>query len=73
MISITRPTLLLHRPTCEANIRKMAEKAEGQNVQLIPHFKTHQSAQVGEWFSKVGVKAITVTSVKMATYFCVFH
>ena len=69
MIPITRPTLLLHRPTCEANIGKMAEKAKKQNIQLIPHFKTHQSAQVGEWFRKVGVEAITVTSVKMANYF----
>lgn len=69
MIPITLPTLLLHRPTCEANIRKMAEKANKQNTTLIPHFKTHQSAQVGEWFRKAGISAITVTSVKMANYF----
>lgn len=69
MIKIIRPTLLLHGPTCKANIRKMAEKAEKNKVQLIPHFKTHQSARVGEWFREVGVTAITVTSVKMAHYF----
>lgn len=69
MLQIIRPTLLLHRPTCEANIRKMVNKAEEQKVQLIPHFKTHQSATVGDWFKAAGVKAITVTSVKMANYF----
>lgn len=69
MLPITRPTLLLHRSTCKANIKKMVKKAEKQQVGLIPHFKTHQSAAVGEWFKEVGVKAITVTSVKMASYF----
>ena len=69
MLSITRPTLLLHQQTCEANIRKMLTKAEKNNVQLIPHFKTHQSTRVGEWFRKEGIHAITVTSVKMAAYF----
>ncbi len=47
----------------------MADKAKKSHVELIPHFKTHQSATVGEWFREKGVKAITVTSVKMAEYF----
>lgn len=69
MFRITRPTLLLDEKICRSNIRKMAEKAGKHQVQLIPHFKTHQSARVGEWFREAGVKAITVTSVKMAEYF----
>ncbi|WP_324720896.1 alanine racemase [Salinimicrobium sp. HB62] len=69
MLHITRPKLLLDQQQCRANIQKMQEKAKIQQLQLIPHFKTHQSAQVGEWFRKAGVKAITVTSVKMAKYF----
>lgn len=69
MLQITRPTLLLHEETCRANIRRMAKKARKHQVQLIPHFKTHQSARVGEWFRDAGVIAITVTSVKMAKYF----
>ncbi|MFD2518402.1 alanine racemase [Salinimicrobium flavum] len=69
MLQITRPTLLLDRTTCKANIRKMFNKAERHHVQLIPHFKTHQSASIGKWFREEGVKAITVTSVKMAEYF----
>lgn len=69
MIQITKPTLLLNQDTCKANIRKMMDTAQKHHVQLIPHFKTHQSRQVGEWFREAGVNAITVTSVKMANYF----
>lgn len=69
MLEITTPTLLLHQPTCEANIRRMIARAEKHHVQLVPHFKTHQSARIAEWFREAGVTAITVTSVKMANYF----
>lgn len=68
-MKITRPTLLLNRSICQANINKMADKAQKTNVQLIPHFKTHQSAKVGAWFREAGVNGITVSSVKMAGYF----
>ena len=47
----------------------MAAKAKKNDLRLIPHFKTHQSAGVGEWFKEEGVTGITVTSVKMARYF----
>jgi len=47
----------------------MAEKAQRNQVRLRPHFKTHQSAQVGEWFRAFGVEAITVSSLHMAQYF----
>jgi D-serine deaminase-like pyridoxal phosphate-dependent protein len=66
---ITRPTLLLDEARCRRNIERMAEKAKRSNVRFRPHFKTHQSAQIGRWFREVGVEAITVSSVKMAEYF----
>lgn len=66
---ITAPTLLLDEAKCRHNISMMAEKAARNNIRLRPHFKTHQSAQVGEWFREVGTKAITVSSLKMARYF----
>jgi D-serine deaminase-like pyridoxal phosphate-dependent protein len=69
MRKIKGPTLLLDQGICKANIDKMLKSAVDHHVQLIPHFKTHQSSQVGEWFREAGVKAITVTSVKMAKYF----
>lgn len=67
--NITRPTLLVHEGRCRANIRRIAEKARSSGVIFRPHFKTHQSAAIGEWFREEGVNAITVSSVGMADYF----
>jgi D-serine deaminase-like pyridoxal phosphate-dependent protein len=69
MLNIIKPTLLLNRNICMANIHAMAVKAHEQNVIFRPHFKTHQSATIGEWFRNEGVTAITVSSVSMAQYF----
>ena len=68
-MNITRPTLLLDEQRCRANIRRMTEKATRNNVAFRPHFKTHQSHEVGRWFRDVGVTACTVSSVRMASYF----
>ena len=65
----TTPTLLLDKDICKANIRRMAEKAQKQNLRLKPHMKTHQSVKVGEWLKEYGISAITVSSVRMAQYF----
>lgn len=69
MIAITRPTLLLNEKQCKINIQRMVDKAKRLNVQLVPHFKTHQSSEIGEWFRACGVESITVSSVKMAEFF----
>ena len=47
----------------------MAQKAKESNVIFRPHFKTHQSAEIGEWFREEGVTKITVSSFTMAEYF----
>jgi D-serine deaminase-like pyridoxal phosphate-dependent protein len=66
---LTEPTLLLDKQKCLSNISMMAEKARKNNVIFRPHFKTHQSHEVGRWFRSFGVDKITVSSVKMAEYF----
>lgn len=68
---IERPTLLLDRARAEANIAHMAARAAQAGVQLRPHFKTHQSATVAEWFHAAGVTCATVSSLDMAAYFAV--
>lgn len=68
-MKITVPTLLLDKEKCQRNIRMMVEKAKRNGLRLRPHFKTHQSAQVGEWIRQEGVEAITVSSLRMARYF----
>lgn len=66
---ITKPTLLLDETIVRRNIARMAAKARRSGVRFRPHFKTHQSAEIGEWFREEGVTAVTVSSVDMAVYF----
>jgi D-serine deaminase-like pyridoxal phosphate-dependent protein len=67
--NFTVPTLLINETVCRSNIEFMQGKADQSGAQLIPHFKTHQSAGVGSWFRDAGTKAITVSSLSMATFF----
>lgn len=69
MIQLAEPTLLLDKNKCLKNIEKIVEKAKIGNVSLRPHFKTHQSHEIGRWFRDFGVKKITASSLKMAEYF----
>jgi len=65
----TMPLLLLNRTKCLRNIEKMVLKAKRNGVGFRPHFKTHQSAVIGNWFRDFGVSQITVSSLRMAEYF----
>jgi len=66
---ITRPTLVINEDICRANIRGMAKKANFSRVIFRPHFKTHQSLQIADWFRDQGVDRITVSSAEMAIKF----
>jgi len=68
-VSIQTPTLILNEEQAKKNLLTMAKKASTQNIRFRPHFKTHQSAQIGEWFRDAGVTQITVSSVTMTEYF----
>ena len=69
MKTIDIPTLILDEKKCRRNIRRMAEKARKHKLKFRPHFKTHQSLEIGRWFKEEGVEAITVSSLLMAEYF----
>lgn len=47
----------------------MAEKARRNGAELRPHFKTHQSVEIGEWIREAGITGITVSSFRMARAF----
>jgi len=66
---IDTPTLMIDSNKVIGNITFMAGKALVHGVRFRPHFKTHQSAAVGEWFRSSGVSAITVSSIEMGRYF----
>lgn len=63
------PTLLLDENKCRQNIELMVNKAISNKLKFRPHFKTHQSAEIGDWFRESGVTSITVSSIHMAEYF----
>ncbi len=66
---IRKPTLLVNEATVRKNIAFMAEKAKVAGLSFRPHFKTHQSGAIGDWFRDEGVSQITVSSVTMGKYF----
>jgi len=68
-VDIIRPTFILNEKICSSNIRQMAQKAKMNNLIFRPHFKTHQSKTIGNWFKENGVNKIAVSSVQMAEYF----
>jgi D-serine deaminase-like pyridoxal phosphate-dependent protein len=43
--------------------------AHSHNLRLEPHAKTHQSATIAAWGKRLGIQALTVSSVSMAEYF----
>ena len=69
MIQVTEPTMVLNEKVCKSNMARMAAKAKAANVVFRPHFKTHQSREIGEWFRASGVDKITVSSLNMAMKF----
>jgi D-serine deaminase-like pyridoxal phosphate-dependent protein len=68
-MKIVKPTLLVDEQKARKNIQTILRKAQTNGAELRPHFKTHQSADVGEWFKSEGITKATVSSVDMARYF----
>ncbi len=69
MDKIKTPTLIVKESICRKNIKTMAEKCRKSNVVFRPHFKTHQSLKVGQWFRDEGISKIAVSSFSMAQFF----
>ncbi len=66
---IKKPTVIVDKRLTVHKIELMAEKAKSSGVSFRPHFKTHHSADIGEWFRQFHVSSIAVSSVGMAKYF----
>jgi D-serine deaminase-like pyridoxal phosphate-dependent protein len=68
-MKISKPTMIIDPVKVVKNIKKMAEKTAKAHCLFRPHFKTHQSVEIGHWFRSCGVQAITVSSIDMANFF----
>lgn len=71
-MTFTKPTLLLDPEKAKQNLYNMDQKARKHNLLFRPHFKTHQSGMISEWYRELGIDKITVSSVDMAEYFMRF-
>lgn len=65
----SRPQAIIFENHCRANIQRIVQKASRIGATYTPHFKTHQSAVVANWFRDEGITGITVSSPEMAMYF----
>jgi D-serine deaminase-like pyridoxal phosphate-dependent protein len=63
------PTVLVDPARVQNNVQAMSARARAAKVAFRPHFKTHQSIEVGAWMRAWGVERITVSSVSMAEGF----
>ncbi|MCL3781596.1 alanine racemase [Prolixibacteraceae bacterium JC049] len=68
-MQITQPTLCIHINQAKNNLLEMKQKADEANIKLRPHFKTHQSAEIGHLAQTIGITSCTVSSIEMALYF----
>ena len=66
---INSPTLIIDKSKCKKNIEYFVEKTQKNNLIFRPHFKTHNSIEIGNWFREFGIDKITTSSAKMAKKF----
>jgi len=63
------PVALINKRRVLDNICRMQERARCSGASFRPHFKTHQSLEIGEWFRDLDIQSITVSSPAMAQFF----
>lgn len=70
---IEKPTIVVDEHKLRKNLERMSEKVRRNGIRLRAHFKSHQSATIGEIVREFGVSAITVSSLDLAAYFADHH
>ncbi len=68
-MNFSTPTLVINKTISLNNLDRMIDVANKNNLVLRPHFKTHQSIEVGHWYKEKGITSITVSSISMAEFF----
>lgn len=66
---LDKPQAVVFEHNCRNNINQLIARAEHNDAVCRPHFKTHQSCVVGNWFKEAGISAITVSTPQMGQYF----
>ncbi|MGM0649463.1 MAG: alanine racemase [Bacteroidota bacterium] len=66
---IEKPVFIVSKTGVDKNIRRMQAKAAKHNLIFRPHFKTHQSPDIGNLFKTHGITKIAVSNLDMAYTF----
>jgi len=66
---LSTPCLLLDRPRLDANLRRMQQRADTNDVALRPHVKTHKSVALAREQIARGASGLTVATVAEAETF----
>lgn len=66
---IPTPALLLDLDALEANLERMAAKAQELGVALRPHIKTHKCIEIAERQRALGARGVTVSTLYEARVF----
>ncbi|MEL0011179.1 MAG: alanine racemase [Bacteroidota bacterium] len=66
---LDKPTLFINKEKTLHNVERMYGKLLGQNTNLQPHAKTHQSRHVANWLRDYSIDSLTVSSMEMLSYF----
>lgn len=67
--TIQQPTFKIYKDKVLSNLRHMILKSKAHGAELHPHYKTHQSEEVGFWAKGEGIRSISVSSLSMAEKF----
>ena len=62
---ITSPTFIILSQQLKNNIQDFKTKFESRNILFKPHFKTHQNLLIAQLMYEMGIRHITVSSLKM--------
>jgi D-serine deaminase-like pyridoxal phosphate-dependent protein len=63
------PRLVVLEDVCRKNIAAMSKKFRDAGIAFRPHFKTHRSPTIANWFRDEGINTATVSSAAMAHSF----
>jgi D-serine deaminase-like pyridoxal phosphate-dependent protein len=67
--TVVTPALLVDGPTLQANLRRMAQRAENAGVELWPHTKTHKTVEIARLQAEHGAAGLTVATIREARCF----
>ena len=68
-MNFSTPTLVINKTISLNNLGRMIGVAKKNNLVLRPHFKTHQSIEIGNWFKEKGLPQLPFLPYQWLNFF----